>query len=186
MRNNKKKKNSPNEQKRKVEKVLTDSSLRVPAILLPLFMLVVLGIVMLSYESTLLFKVQEYNLFLYTPLFFKQCMVSSGGLLTWLGTYFTQYFYHQWIGVLFLCLWWALLMWLTRKAFNIPNKWIVAVLVPVALLAIADFMIGYWLFYLKMRGYYFASTIGMCVVMALVWLIVAYLINISSTPYLLL
>lgn len=169
MRNNKKKKNSPNEQKRKVEKVLTDSSLRVPAILLPLFMLVVLGIVMLSYESTLLFKVQEYNLFLYTPLFFKQCMISSGGLLTWLGTYFTQYFYHQWIGVLFLCLWWALLMWLTRKAFNIPNKWIVAVLVPVALLAIADFMIGYWLFYLKMRGYYFASTIGMCVVMALVW-----------------
>ena len=90
-------------------------------------------------------------------------------MLTWLGTYFTQYFYHQWIGVLFLCLWWALLMWLTKKAFNIPNKWIVAVLVPVAILVIADFMIGYWLFYLKMRGYYFASTIGMCVVTALIW-----------------
>lgn len=169
MKNNKKKKNSLNGQKKKVERVLTDSSLRIPALLLPLAMLVVLGVVMLTFEPALLFKIQQYNLFLYTPLFFKQCMVASGGMLTWLGTYFTQYFYHQWIGVLFLCLWWALLMWLCKKAFNIPNKWIVAVLIPVAILAIADFMIGYWLFYLKMRGYYFATTIGMCVVTALIW-----------------
>ena len=169
MKNNKKKKNTPKAQTKKVERVITDSSLRILSLLLPLAILVILGIVMLTYEHALLFKIQEYNLFLYTPLFFKQCMVSSGGMLTWLGTYFTQYFYHQWIGVLFLSLWWALLMWLTKKAFNIPNKWIVAVLVPVAILVIADFMIGYWLFYLKMRGYYFASTIGMCVVTALIW-----------------
>ena len=169
MKNNKKKKSEVKESKKKIERVLTDASLRLPAILLPLVVLVVLAIVMLTYEPLLLFKVQEYNLFLYTPLFFKQCMVASAGLLAWLGSYFTQYFYHQWMGIIFLCLWWALLMWLTKKAFNIPNKWIVAVLIPVAILVVADFMLGYWLFYLKLRGYYFSATIGMCVVTALIW-----------------
>ena len=103
MKNNKKKKNTPKAQTKKVERVITDSSLRILSLLLPLALLVILGFVLLTYEHALLFKIQEYNLFLYTPLFFKQCMVSSGGMLTWLGTYFTQYFYHQWIGVLFLC-----------------------------------------------------------------------------------
>ena len=180
MNNNKKKNTNTKVQKGKLAKTVKDSSLRLPAILIPLIALVALWVVMITYESTLLFRIQEFNLFLYTPLFFKQCLVASGGFLTWLGTYFTQYFYHPWIGATFLCLWWALLMWLTKKAFNIPNKWAVALLIPVALLAIADFQIGYWLFYLKARGYYFTATIGMTIVMALIW---AYR-NISAKWYL--
>lgn len=167
--NNKKKKTSPKEQKVRMAKTIKDSALLLPAILVSLAALAALWVVMVTYESTLLFRVQEFNLFLYTPLFFKQCMVASGGFLVWLGSYFTQYFYHPWIGATFLCLWWALLMWLAKKAFNIPNRWVVALLIPVALLAIADFQIGYWLFYLKARGYYFTATIGMTIIMALIW-----------------
>ena len=45
---------------------------------------------LLTYESEYLWKVQELNLFLDTPLFLKQQMVTSGWLLTWVGTYFTE------------------------------------------------------------------------------------------------
>ncbi|MBR5060741.1 MAG: hypothetical protein IKX24_01200 [Prevotella sp.] len=169
MKNDKKNKKSLKEQKKREPKTIKDSSLRLLSVLLSIFALLALWFVMITYEKTLLFRVQEFNLFLYTPLFFKQCMVASGGFLAWLSMYFTQYFYHPWIGATLLCLWWALLMWLTKKAFNIPNKWAVVLVIPIALLAIADFQIGYWLFYLKLRGYYFIATIGMTVVMALIW-----------------
>ena len=72
--------------------------------------LIVVFFTLLIYESDYLMRVQELNLFLYTPLFFKQQLVVAGGLLTYLGTYFTQYFYHPWIGILLLCGWLGLMM----------------------------------------------------------------------------
>ena len=63
---------------------------------LPLLLVVVaLGVVawsLLTYEDNLLWKLQELNLHLNTGLFFKQQMVVAGGLLTWLGTFFTEFF----------------------------------------------------------------------------------------------
>ena len=135
----------------------------------PLLALIAVAAALLIYESNYLFRVQELNLFLYTPLFFKQQMVVSGGLLTYLGTYFTQFFYHPWIGVVLLCLWWALLMWVMKRAFNIPAKWGLVLLVPVVLLLITDVDLGYWIYYLKFRGHFFASTIGITAAVALAW-----------------
>ena len=131
-----------------------------------------LGVVawsLLNYEENLLWKLQENNLFLDTSLFFKQQMVVPGGLLTWLGTYFTQFFYHAWQGVLMLCAWWALLIWLTSKAFRVPMKWLTLALVPVALLLATNMELGYWIYYMKLRGYYFVGTMGMSAAMAAVW-----------------
>ena len=145
-------------------------TLTVWSVAVPLLALAVIAFCLLAYESDFLFRVQELNLFLYTPLFFKQQMVVAGGFLTWIGTYFTQYFYHTWMGVTMLCAWWALLMWLTKKAFNIPARWTVALLVPVALLLLTDVDMGYWIFYLKLRGHFFVATIGSTIALLLVWL----------------
>lgn len=145
-------------------------TLTVWSIAVPLLALAVIAFCLLAYESDFLFRVQELNLFLYTPLFFKQQMVVAGGFLTWIGTYFTQYFYHTWMGVMMLCVWWALLMWLTKKAFNLPARWTVALLVPVALLLLTDVDMGYWIFYLKLRGHFFVATIGSTIALLLVWL----------------
>jgi hypothetical protein len=69
---------------------------------------------LLIFESDQLWKVQEKNLFLYSVLFLKEQMIVPGGLLTWMGTWFTQFLYYPWLGVLLLCSWWLLLM--TRKS----------------------------------------------------------------------
>ena len=140
---------------------------------LPLLLVVVAFVVvawcLLAYEDNLLWKIQELNLHLSTGLFFRQQMVVAGGLLTWLGTFFTEFFYHSWQGVLMLCAWWALLMWLSAKAFRVPMKWAVLMLVPVALLLASNMELGYWIYVMKLRGYYFVGTIGLTLAMASVW-----------------
>ena len=140
---------------------------------LPLLVVVVALVVvawcLLTYEDNLLWKMQELNLHLNTGLFFRQQMVVAGGLLTWLGTFFTEFFYHSWQGVLMLCAWWALLMWLSVKALRVPMKRTVLMLVPVALLLASNMELGYWIYFLKLHGYYFVGTIGLTLAMASVW-----------------
>jgi hypothetical protein len=131
--------------------------------------LVAIAIGLMTNEEEYLWKVQELNLHLDTPLFLRQQMVVAGGLLTWLGTWFTEFFYHPLLGVGWLCLWWALLMVLASKAFRVPLKWSALLLVPVALLLITCVDLGYWIYYLKLRGHFFVATIGLCAMCATVW-----------------
>ena len=139
-----------------------------PAIVL--LALVAIAYFLLKYESDYLWKAQELNLFLDTTLFLKQQTVTSGWLLTYLGCFFTEFFYHQWIGVTMLCLWWALLMWVAARTFHIPMKWAVVLLVPVAALLVTDVDLGYWFYYLKLRGHFFVATIGTTLAVAATWL----------------
>lgn len=133
---------------------------------LPLFL--VAGF-LLIFENHLLWKIQELNLFLFTPLFFKQQMVAPGGMLTWLGTYFTQFLFHPWLGVLMLCGLWGLLMWLLKRTFRITNNWASILLIPIAILLVADVDMGYWIYTVKLRGWFFIPTIGVCAMTALLW-----------------
>ena len=131
--------------------------------------LLLIAIALLSFESDLLWKVQQYNLFLDTPLFFREQMVVSGGFLSYLGCFFTQFFYHTWLGVLVLCGWWLLLMWLIKRTFRIENKKIVLTLIPVAILLIANMCLGYWHYFMRLRGYFFVATIGTTAAVAMLW-----------------
>ena len=130
----------------------------------------VLVIALIWFESDLLWKIQQFNLFLSTPLFFKQMMVTSGGFLTYVASYFTQYFYYPWLGALIFGLWVALLMWLTKRTFRIQNKYNALLLIPAALVVVANMDLGYWHYMLKLRGYFYAPVIGTSAVLALLWL----------------
>lgn len=131
--------------------------------------LAVLGTLWVTTESEYLWKMQELNLFLDTQLFFRQQMVVAGGMLTWLGTFFTEFFYHPWLGTTLLCAWWALLVWLTARAFRLPAKWCLLLLVPVAVLFVSNVSLGYWIYYLKLRGVLFVATIGLTAAVTALW-----------------
>lgn len=134
-----------------------------------LLTLTVLAIIMLSFEADLLWKVQQHNVFLNTSLFFHQMMAMPGGMLSYLGAFFTQHFYYPWVGVILMCGWWLLLMWLTKRTFNIPDRWTVVTVIPVAILLVANMDMGYWVYFMKMPGYFYAATIGTTVATALLW-----------------
>ncbi len=131
--------------------------------------LAVMAGAMLIFESDQLWKLQQKNLFLSSVLFLRDQLVVPGGLLTWVGTWFTQFFYYPWVGVLMLCCWWWILMAVTKHAFRIPDRWAMLMLIPVALLLVSNMGMGYWIYVLKLRGYFFVSTIGTTVVAILLW-----------------
>ena len=120
-------------------------------------------------ESHFLWKVQELDLFLHTSLFFKQQMVVPAGLLTYIGSWFTQFFYYPWMGVAMLCGWWLLLLFLLKQTFGVPARWASLLLIPVALLLLTDVDLGYWIYLLKLRGHFFLTTIATTMVVALLW-----------------
>lgn len=154
----------------KAKPQLTETTLRRLSWLLPVVAVAIVGIVLVAYENDLLYRVQELNLFLYTPLFFKQQMVVSGGFLTYVGTYFTQFFHHPALGAALLCAWWLLMVFVIKKTFRIPAKWTVALLVPLALVILINADLGYWIYYLKLRGHFFIAPIGITVAVGLAWI----------------
>ena len=125
---------------------------------------------LLVYERAFLWKAQEMNLFLDTPLFLKQQMVTSGWLLTWLGCYFTEFFYHPVLGVTLLTLWWTVLLLVIWRTFRIPVRWTAVLLIPLAAIVIMNMDLGYWIYYLKLRGHFFAAAIGTTIAVGSVWL----------------
>ena len=133
-----------------------------------LALLVVAG-ALLFFEADLLWKLQEQNLFLDTPVFFKEQTVVPGGLLSWAGTWLTQFFYYPWLGTLLLCACWLLLMWLVKKAFALTSEWMPLALVPVCLLLLTIVDMGYWVYLLKLPGHAFVATLGTIAVAALLW-----------------
>lgn len=124
---------------------------------------------LLVFESHFLWKVQQLNLFLDTPLFFSRQMVVPAGMLTYIGTWFTQFFRHPWLGVAMLCAWWLLLLILLKHTFAVPSRWASLLLIPVALLLLTNVDIGYWIYLLKLRGHFFLTTIATTAVVALLW-----------------
>ena len=131
--------------------------------------LAVVAFCLLCYESEYLWKAQELNLFLDTPLFLSQQQVVPGWLLTWAGCWFTEFFYRPLAGVAWLVAWWALLMFVTARTFSVPGRWATVLLVPVAMLLLTDVDLGYWIYYMKLRGHFFAATIGVTVAVLAVW-----------------
>lgn len=103
-----------------------------------LLALIVVAALLLGYERYVLWKIQEQNLFLDTPLFFRQQMVAPGGLLTYVGCFLTQLLYYPVVGVAVLCVWWYLLMELMRRTFRVGKPWTLLLFVPVALLLAAN------------------------------------------------
>lgn len=131
--------------------------------------LVVIAFALLFFEGDFLWKAQELNLFQHTSLFFKQQMVVPGGMLTYVGTFLTQFFYYPWMGVLMLIALWLLLMWMVRRAFLLPRTWALLMFVPVSLLLLTFMDTGYWIYILKLRGHFFVGTLGALFVTAMLW-----------------
>ena len=131
--------------------------------------LLVVAFALLYFEADLLWKVQQHNVFLDSSLFFRQQMVVPGGMLSYIGAFFTQHFYYPWVGVILMCCWWLLLSWLTERTFRIPENWKALTLIPVAILLLANMELGYWVYVIKLQGFFYVPTLGVTAGTALLW-----------------
>lgn len=119
-------------------------------------------------NSDVLFMAQLRSLFIEGNEYFNTCMQRPGGLLVWAATWATQLFYDSKIGVTALAVIWAITFLLTKKAFGLQNWAAPLAAIPVVCLAASVIDLGYWLYYIRMQGYFFSESIGFLITAALI------------------
>lgn len=117
-------------------------------------------IMLVTQNSDYLYMVQEKSLFVNTIFFFKECMGAPAGLLHWAGCYLTQFFYYPWLGASLLIVIWLATYFLFLQAFKIRKEWSIIGIIPLVALLCSEINLGYWLYYIKIQGYWFAESIG--------------------------
>ena len=116
-------------------------------------------------NSEYLYGCQEHSIWQNNQEFFDDRMRVVGGFSQWLGCYLTQYFYYPWAGSLILIALWGLIYLLTLKVFHISNRWSAVALAPVVLLLCSEICLGYWMYYIKLPGYWFTYTVAILIML---------------------
>lgn len=121
------------------------------------------------HNKSFLIKVQELSLFLPTSLFFEDNMKTAGGLLAYIGTFFTQFFYVPWLGSTIYIFLLLLIRFLVSKAYRIPFKFYALSFLPSAMLLLSFTELGYVIYTLKSPGYIYSNLIGIIVALSFFW-----------------
>lgn len=120
-------------------------------------------------DGATLFRVSEQSLFLFSEHFFTEAMVLPGGLLSYLGTFFIQFFHYPALGATIYVGMLYLLYALTKRVFAIPSRWNLLALLPVAVVLACSTQLGYWIFYIKVQGFYYMPLLGCIISLLPVW-----------------
>lgn len=108
----------------------------------------------------LLLKTGERSLFLSTSLFLKDCMRFPGGLLTYIGSFASQFLSVPLAGAILITLLWGIVVILARQAFHLKSGWGLLAFIPAAALIAADMDMGYQIYAVKLSGWFFTSALG--------------------------
>lgn len=126
-------------------------------------------IMLVGKNSDYLWGVQDRTIFLDSDEFFHERMAVPGGFIAWAGCYLAQYFYYPALGALMLIGLWLIGYVLTVQTFRLKGAWSALALIPVCALLASEIDIAYWIYYLKIPGYWFRETIGFVVMMWALW-----------------
>lgn len=137
---------------------------------LPIVFCVVAWAMLAFYERAQMLRVDSQSLFLFDDLFFKTSMNTPAGLLGYIGCFFTQFLYHPALGTAIFAAMLALVFWLTRKAFHISSSYTVVAMLPMFALLALNTQLGYWIYYIKLPGYWFIPVLGTIVGLLAIWL----------------
>lgn len=120
-------------------------------------------------NSDYLYAAQDRSIFVDNAEFFRERTAVPGGFMAWIGCYLTQYFYYPWLGGLMLVLVLLAGYFFTLKAFRFRGAWSALALIPVAALLASTINIGYWIYYLKMPGYWFRESLDFMFMALALW-----------------
>jgi hypothetical protein len=122
------------------------------------------------HNKVFLFKLQDLSLFLPTKMFFIDTVRIPGGILSYLGLFFTQFFYDPWLGSFFFIFLLIVTQFLTFKAFNLQQRHYPLSLIPSLLLLLAVTQLGYYIYKLYSNGYVFSHILGIIFVLGAFWI----------------
>lgn len=121
------------------------------------------------YDGDTLYRASEQSLFLFNGYFFEEAMTLPAGFLSYLGTFFVQFFHYPLLGAtLYVAMLFALYL-LTKRVFEIPECWSLLALLPVAAVLAVSTQMGYWIFYMKIQGFYYMPLLGTMASLLVAW-----------------
>lgn len=151
----------------------TLNAAKVSKMLVALFFVTVWALLAFK-ESAVLFRVSEQSLFLYNGHFFREAMALPAGFLSYLSAFFIQFFYYPQLGATVYVLLLVALYVLTKRVFDIPARWSLLALLPVAVVLAYSTQLGYWIFYMKIQGFYYMALLATLASLLVAWVCLKY------------
>ena len=131
------------------------------------FILFVVYILYLNQE--VLYTAHERSEFLYGTPFFNTLTSKPFGLMQYVGAWLTQFFAHPAVGTALLAAIWVSIFYVGTKAFRLQGSASALMLLPVACLLTSIVDLGYWVYVLPVRGYWFSQSVGYLIMLLLLW-----------------
>lgn len=116
---------------------------------------------LLADGGELLYAVQSRSYFSDESTYLNKCLSQPGGLLTWLATYLTQYFYQPETGAAILIAVWTAAVLALLPSLKVKACWLPLLTIPAWALLASDVSMGYWLYYIKLKGFWFMGGVGL-------------------------
>ena len=133
--------------------------------------IVALGVYYLIVKnSDVLFMAQSRQLWYSSDIYWNDLMKLPGGLLAWTGSYLTQFLYKPALGSGILMALWVVLYFLIQKSFQLKGWLPGLAFAAVMCLLAGEIDMGYWIYYIKIPGYYFRETLGFMATAMLFWI----------------
>lgn len=120
--------------------------------------------VLVVQHGELLYAIQDFSPWLGTSDFLMQHAGYPGGLREWAGEWLTQFFFLPWLGATIMVCCWAVSVLALVKGNRLTGWWQLLALIPVIALLTTIVDLGYWIFCLKTRSYWFGPTLGLLAV----------------------
>lgn len=126
-------------------------------------------IYILYINKEVLYTAHDRSEFMVGTPFFDTMMSKPFGLMQYVGAWLTQFMYKPLVGAGVLCAIWALSFVVGIKAFRLRGSAVALMLLPVAFLLTSMVDMGYWIYFLTIRGYWFSQSVGYLAMLLLLW-----------------
>ena len=130
---------------------------------------VVFVIYILYVNQEVIYTAHERSEFLYGSTFFNRVMSRPFGAIQYVGGWLTQFFYYPALGSAMLAGVWMLIILVGIKTFRLRGGSTALMLLPVACLLTSVVDLGYWIYFLPIRGYWFSQSLGLLLMLLLLW-----------------
>lgn len=112
------------------------------------------------YNREILYKTQNFSLFIGDAQFLSDLLHQQGGLLVYASRFLTQFFYFPLVGAILAALCLSLLEWSISKLTAIPQRYAICAFIPSLLLLAAQTTVGYYLYLRFEPSFIFLTVLG--------------------------
>jgi len=136
---------------------------------LSLLTFVFFAVYILYVNQEVLYTAQDRSEFLLGSDYFHFLLLKPFGIMQYAGAWLTQFFFRPVVGICILFAIWILIFLVGVKAFRLQGSAAALMLLPIAFLLTSMVDLGYWIYFLTIRGYWFSQSLGFLVMLLILW-----------------